>query len=54
MVLIFEVCDIFFNVVDMVVETVNIVFFSSNLCSKTSFFNRADGYKFNSGVVIFR
>ena len=41
---VFEVCNHFFNVDDMVFETVNIVYFFSNRCSKSINSNVADGY----------
>ena len=43
-VFVFEVCDHHFNVVDLVIKTVNIVYFFSNLCSRSSFSNGAFGY----------
>ena len=46
---IFEVCNHFFNVVDMVIKTINILYFFSILRSKSkfSFSNGTDRYKFS-------
>ena len=42
---VFEERNHFFNVIDMVIETVDIIYFFSNLCSNLiSFSNGADGY----------
>ena len=47
MVFVIEVGDQFFDVVDMVIKTVKIIYFFSYLCSKSVFSNKvADGYKF--------
>ena len=45
MVSVFEKCYQFFDVTDMLIETVNIIYFFSNLCFKSKFHsNGADGY----------
>ena len=42
-VFIFEICNHFFNIVDMVFIAIYIICFFSNRCSKSLFFNRVDG-----------
>ena len=47
MIFIFEVSNHFFNVIDMVIKTINIVQFFSSLCSRSIFSNNgALGYNF--------
>ena len=54
MVFVFEICNHFFNVFDMVIKTVNIIYFFCSLFSKSIFSNSgADGYTLSVFVSIY-
>ena len=44
MVFVFEICNHFFNVINMVIKTVNIVHFFNRFSRSIFFNNGADGY----------
>ena len=54
MVFVFEICNLFFNVINMVIKTVNIIYFFSNRFSKSIFSNNgAVGYNLSHFCSIY-